>query len=111
VQVATRRPERKGATTISRVSDSLGIELDRLSAQPIARQLADALRARILDGTIPPDRKLPSQGQLAAQHQIGQGTAARALAQLQAEGLAVFVPGRGAFSAPADVIAKARRKR
>jgi DNA-binding GntR family transcriptional regulator len=89
------------------VSDDLGIRLD---ATPLWQQLADALRVRILDGTIPPDRKLPTEQVLADAHDIGRSsTAARALKQLREEGLVVFVPGRGSFSAPAAEIAKTKR--
>ena len=92
--------------------DDLGIELDRLAPTPLWAQLADALRARILDGRIPPSRKLPTEAALAETHDIGRSsTAARALAQLREEGLVIFVPGRGTFSAPADAIARARKKR
>jgi DNA-binding GntR family transcriptional regulator len=92
------------------VSD-LGIELDRLSARPIFEQLADALRARILDGRIPPDRKMPTEDAIAKELKVGRSTAARVIAQLRSEGLVVFVPGRGAFTAPSDVIARAKRRK
>jgi DNA-binding GntR family transcriptional regulator len=92
------------------VSD-LGIRLDRQSARLLFNQLADALRTKILDGTIPPDRKLPTEEAIAKETGVGNSTAARAIGQLRKEGLVVFVPGRGSFSATADVIAKARRKR
>lgn len=92
--------------------DDLGIKLDRLAPTPLWAQLSGALRARILDGRIPPSRKLPTEQQLADDHQVGRSsTAARALAQLRDEGLAVFVPGRGLFTAPADAIAKIRRSK
>jgi DNA-binding GntR family transcriptional regulator len=92
--------------------DDLGIELDRLAPTPLWQQLADALRARILDGTIPANRKLPTEQALADRHDIGRSsTAARALATLREEGLVIHVPGRGSFSAPADVIAKIKRGR
>jgi DNA-binding GntR family transcriptional regulator len=89
----------------------LGIELDRLSARPLFEQLTNALRARILDGSIPPDRKMPTEDAIAKELQVGRSTAARVITQLRSEGLVVHVPGRGAFTAPPDVIAKARRKR
>lgn len=91
--------------------DDLGIRLDQLSATPLWQQLADALRAQTLSGKIPPDRKLPTEASLAESLGVGRSTSARAIAHLREEGLVVFAPGRGAFSAPADVIAKAKRDR
>ena len=88
-----------------------GITIDRLSARPIFDQLADQLRAMILDGAIPADRKMPSEQSLVDELGVSVSTVARVMAQLRAEGLVVFVPGRGAFTAQADVIAKIKRGR
>ena len=91
------------------MTDDLGIKLDRLSARPLFEQLADALRARILDGTIPPDRKVPTEQGLAESLGIGRSTVTRVMTQLRDEGLLVFVPGRGVYTNTADKIAKAKR--
>ena len=91
------------------MGSDLGIELDRLSARPLFEQLADALRARILDGSIPPDRKMPTEEQLAEDLDVGRSTVSRVFRMLGDEGLVVFVRGRGSFSAPAQMIAKARK--
>ena len=89
--------------------DELGIKLDRLSARPLFEQLTDALRARILDGRIPPDRKMPTEAALSESLGVGKSTASRVMAQLQDDGLVVWVPGRGTFTAEAAVIAKVRK--
>lgn len=91
------------------MADDLGIRLDRLAATPLFDQLADALRQRILDGTLPPDRKIPTEATLAEALDVGRSTVARVIGMLREDGLVVFVPGRGAFTAPADAIAKAKR--
>ena len=91
------------------MSDDLGIKLDRLSARPLFEQLTDALRARILDGSIPPDRKIPTEQALAKSLDVGRSTVIRAVTQLRDEGLLVFVPGRGGYTNTADKIAKIKR--
>ena len=73
----------------------------QLSATPLWQQLVDELRAQTLNGKIPPDRKLPTEASLAESLGVGRSTSARAIAHLREEGLVVFAPGRGAFSAPA----------
>ena len=92
------------------MSDDLGIKLDRLSARPLFEQLTDALRARILDGSIPPDRKIPTEQALAKSLDVGRSTVIRAVTQLRDEGLLVFVPGRGGYTNTADKIAKAKKR-
>lgn len=89
----------------------LGIALDRLSARRLFEQLADALRARIVGGTILPDRKMPTEEALSKDLDVGRSTVTRLFKMLGHEGLVVFVPGRGSFTAPAHVIVKARKKR
>lgn len=80
-----------------------------LSATPLSQQLADTLRAQILTGKIPPDRELLTEAALSEELGVGRSTSARAIAHLRASSLVVFVPGRGAFTATADVIARAKR--
>ena len=73
-------------------------------------QLAGQLREAIARGSIAPDRKLPTEAQLAEDHGIGRGTAARALGQLREEGWVVWARGRGLFTASADVVARLKRE-
>ena len=66
---------------------------------PPSRQIANALREAIADGTYPPDSKLPSRLELAAEWGVGQDTAAKAVRILRDEGLVQVVPGYGVFVA------------
>lgn len=59
--------------------------------------LAAALRARIVAGEWPPASALPSEQQLAADHQVALGTLRRALELLAAQGLIERMHGRGTF--------------
>jgi GntR family transcriptional regulator len=60
-------------------------------------EIAATLRSEILDGTWPPESKLPSEPQLAARFGAANGTIRRALRDLQAEGLTEAVHGAGVF--------------
>jgi DNA-binding transcriptional regulator YhcF (GntR family) len=93
------------------LAEELGIELDKQSATPLWQQLVDQLRARILDGTAQPDQKLPTEEAMTEAYGVGRSTVTRALKILGSEGLVVYVPGRGSFTALASDIAKARRRR
>jgi GntR family transcriptional regulator len=64
---------------------------------PPSRQIANLLREQIASGELPPDSKLPSRLQLAAEHGVSQDTAAKAVRILRDEGLVVVVPGYGVF--------------
>lgn len=58
-----------------------------------AEAIADDLRARIASGELASDDLLPSEGELATAHDVGRGTARRAFAVLESEGLVVKRPG------------------
>jgi DNA-binding GntR family transcriptional regulator len=60
-------------------------------------QLADALRARIEAGEIPPGRKVPSQMELEQESGLSRNTVKKALDVLKNEGLLITAPGRGLF--------------
>ena len=57
--------------------------------QPIWQQLCRQLERQILVGTYPPGGRLPPVRELAAQAGVNPNTMQRALAQLEADGLAV----------------------
>jgi DNA-binding GntR family transcriptional regulator len=61
------------------------------------REVADELRRRITSGDFPPGSQLPSEEGLAAQFGIARGTARAALQQLEGDGVARVVVGRGRF--------------
>lgn len=62
---------------------------------PLHQQLADALRARIVDRDVEPGRRLPSERQLAAALAVSRTTVVTALDTLRAEGLLESRRGSG----------------
>jgi DNA-binding LacI/PurR family transcriptional regulator len=70
--------------------------------QMIARyaQLMSYFRERILDGSLPAGARLPTELELAAEHQISRGTVRQAMSALVNEGLLERVRGRGTFVRP-----------
>ncbi|MBL3670823.1 winged helix-turn-helix transcriptional regulator [Streptomyces sp. M2CJ-2] len=58
------------------------------------------LRARIADGTYPPDTRVPSLVQLTAEFGVASVTAQKALRHLREEGDTYTVQGLGSFVAP-----------
>ncbi|RRQ79683.1 hypothetical protein CQW39_09610 [Streptomyces griseofuscus] len=64
---------------------------------PKYRQIADALRARIDDGTYPPGSALPSESSLAAEFGVTRPTVRQGLAELRAAGAVNVLMGRGMF--------------
>jgi DNA-binding GntR family transcriptional regulator len=68
-------------------------------AQPVWKQLAAILRARIRSGRYQPRRAVPSEKQLEQEFGVARGTARKAIAALRSEGLVVTVAGRGTYVA------------
>jgi GntR family transcriptional regulator len=66
------------------------------------QQVADAIRAAIVSGALPPASALPSETQLMTEHDISRPTARAAIAALRAEGLITVLHGKGAFVRPAS---------
>ena len=83
--------------------------IDPGSPDLLFEQLAELIRQQLVDGTLPPRRKIPTQEQLADTYGVSRGTVLRATAILTEEGLLRFVPGRGLFTADADVIERLKR--
>ena len=67
--------------------------------RPLYQQVRDLLRRRIVDGTWRPDEVLPSEGRLAAELGVSQGTVRKALDEMAAQKLVVRRQGRGTFVA------------
>jgi DNA-binding GntR family transcriptional regulator len=63
------------------------------------REIADQLRQRISAGVLPPGSRLPGEEALATQFGVARGTARLALQQIESDGLARVVAGRGRFVA------------
>ena len=70
--------------------------------RPLYRQVYEALLRRLADGVWQPGQLLPSEGQLAAELGVSQGTARKALDALTADSLLVRRQGRGTFVAEHD---------
>ena len=66
--------------------------------RPIYEQIKDELRKMIISGVIAPDEKLPSVRELAQQLAINPNTIQRAYSELESEGYAASVPGKGSFA-------------
>lgn len=71
--------------------------------QPLYVQLRERLRAQILDGTLQPLQRLPSEHEMVRQHGVSRITVRQALDDLQSQGLVVKVHGKGSFVAPPRV--------
>ena len=80
-------------------------------AEPVYRQLAAILRARILDGRIAAGRVLPSEHQLEQEFGVSRNTSRRAIAVLRDEGLVVTVAGRGTYVVSAERLQRYRDER
>ena len=65
---------------------------------PIYAQLMDTLKRRIITGRYLPGEKLPSVRALASQLAINPNTIQRAYSELESEGYAASVPGKGSFA-------------
>ena len=74
------------------------ITLNYRDARPIYEQVRDGLRRLIVSGAIADGEKLPSVRQLAAQLAINPNTIQRAYNELEAEGYAASIPGKGSFA-------------
>ncbi|MFJ3286739.1 winged helix-turn-helix domain-containing protein [Streptomyces sp. NPDC086669] len=71
------------------------MEINR--AEPHWPQVAAEVRRRIEAGTYAAGERLPGTVALAAEFDVSQSTASRAMASLRAEGLVRVVSGRGYF--------------
>ncbi|WP_119730276.1 FadR/GntR family transcriptional regulator [Thermomonospora amylolytica] len=58
-----------------------------VSRAPLSLEVAQRLRAAILDGTFPPDTELPTETELARSFGVGRSTVREAIRVLQAHGL------------------------
>ncbi|MGV7033809.1 GntR family transcriptional regulator [Methylobacterium symbioticum] len=75
---------------------------DAVGFRPLYRQVYDTLLRRLADAVWQPGQILPSEGQLAAELGVSQGTVRKALDALTADSLLVRRQGRGTFVAEHD---------
>lgn len=64
------------------------------------RLIADQLRSEIVDGSFPPEAKLPTEGELAGRFGVHRNTVRQSVAALAAEGLVATHQGSGTFVVP-----------
>jgi DNA-binding transcriptional regulator YhcF (GntR family) len=77
--------------------DALEISLDRDADVPVGVQLAWALRARILAGTLAPGDRLPALHRLAAETDVNSNTVRAVYQRLEQDGLVTTRHGSGTF--------------
>jgi len=68
-----------------------------LSPLPLHRQIREALRSSIRDGTYHEHAQLPSESELMAKYKVSRITVRHALAELQRDGLIFKVTGKGTY--------------
>lgn len=73
------------------------IEINPASPIPLYRQIVDQVRRLIALGALRPGEKLPTVRDLAVTARVNRNTAARAVQQLEAEGLVRTRVGQGTF--------------
>jgi GntR family transcriptional regulator len=71
--------------------------IDREGPVPPYRQIADDLRRKIEDGTIPPGRRIPSIVEMEQEYQVARDTLRKATKVLKDEGLVETVTGMGIY--------------
>ena len=74
------------------------VSINFRDSRPIYTQVKDCLRHYIVSGAFPPDYRLPSVRELAAELAINPNTIQRAYRELEAEGYICSIPGKGSFT-------------
>ncbi len=80
--------------------NGLTIDLRTTSDTPIYQQIAERIRAAILDGSLESDACLPPIRTMAAELRVSVITVKKAYELLERQGLLYAVTGRGSFVAP-----------
>ena len=73
------------------------IEIDPASPTPLYRQIAEQFRRLIALGALRPGERLPAVRELAVRARVNRNTAARAIQQLESDGLVRTRVGQGTF--------------
>lgn len=73
--------------------------IDRTAPEPLWRQLASVIEARIADGTYAARTAIPSISRLSEEFELSDVTVKKALSELKDKGVLTGVPGRGTFVA------------
>ena len=77
----------------------LRLTIDRNDPRPLHKQLYETLLASILDGRLPPKRKLPSERELVDLYDVSRITVRHALRELIQQGVVHSQPGKGLYVA------------
>ena len=75
-------------------------ELDQTSIVPLYKQLKDKIKDAILDGSLKPNQKIPSELELSQTYQISRITVRNAISELVDEELLEKKQGKGTFLCP-----------
>lgn len=76
--------------------------LDLDGPEPLYEQIAAIIAARIIDGTYPPKRRIPSEAGIVEEFDVSRPTARAAVQLLVERGLVVTVRGKGSYVADAS---------
>ena len=63
----------------------------------LAQRVVSGIKARILDGTLAPGAKLPSEAELIEEYAVSRTVVREAVTRLRAEGMVETFQGRGSF--------------
>ena len=74
------------------------VTINYRDGRPIYEQVKDDLRRLVVTGAMQPGEKLPSVRELAVSLAINPNTIQRAYSELESEGYAASVPGKGSFA-------------
>ena len=72
-------------------------QIDMLSRVPVYEQLVSQIERLVVSGVLPPGSPLPSVRSLSMELSVNPNTIQKAYSELNARGVIVSVPGRGAF--------------
>ena len=86
------------------------IHINYRDSRPIYEQIRENLLKLITTGVLPPNEKLPSVRELAADLAINPNTIQRAYRELENEGYIYKVSGRGTFVSDTADIGRSRRE-
>ena len=93
-------PDRPGlGFTLSDRMRSLTVETANFGTvtTTLAQRVVTGLKSRILDGSLPPGSKLPSEAELIEEYGVSRTVVREAITRLRAEGLVETFQGRGSF--------------
>jgi DNA-binding GntR family transcriptional regulator len=85
-------------SAVATLRNGTPLELGPARKRVLADEVADVVRAAILDGRLPPEQQIREE-QVASQMQVSRGPVREALARLEREGLVYKMRNRGTFVA------------